>query len=120
MTEKNCTELIHCQSEVSISCIHFKSSEKTQTNTQKNRAVKHEPASTLRKIPQTVMLILIPQKFLPTSKRKIIKATEILEKITKLVKSLKFYFINIHLVDKCYNCIHTNTRIYKCTIWAFK
>lgn len=37
MTEKNCTELIHCQSEVSISCIHFKSSEKTQTNTQKNQ-----------------------------------------------------------------------------------
>lgn len=81
MAEKTCTEVIHCQSEDNISCINFKSSDKTQTNTQKTTTVKCELASTLSKVPQTVMVIQIPKKFLPTSKRKIIKDTDMWEKI---------------------------------------
>lgn len=71
--------------------------------------MKSKLASTLRKVPQTVMLILIPKKFLPISKRKISKATEIWGKNYKINhESLKFDFISIHLVCEFYNLIHTH------------
>ena len=61
--------------------------------------MKREPASTLKKIPQAVMLNLTP-KNLPTFNKKIVKATEILENNDKIShESLKPNFINIHLIQ---------------------